>query len=110
MVLGDRLAVWLNEMEVEAANVGTGVKKVWAEIFGSWGQFDRPKANVLASKKSVVIKKNAKSSKKASSTSRQSSASSIGNGKNPDDDDSDQKRKVRKIMMPVMPGVKSVVV
>jgi A/G-specific adenine glycosylase len=32
-------AVWLDASQVEAANVGTGVEKVWAEVFGSWGSF-----------------------------------------------------------------------
>jgi A/G-specific adenine glycosylase len=34
-----RLAVWLDRKGVEHANIGTGVKKVWAEIYGSWGNF-----------------------------------------------------------------------
>jgi A/G-specific adenine glycosylase len=36
----DGRAVWLDEQGVEHANVGTGVKKVWAEVFGSWGSFE----------------------------------------------------------------------
>lgn len=32
--------VWLDEKEVESANVGTGVKKVWSQVYGSWGNFD----------------------------------------------------------------------
>jgi A/G-specific adenine glycosylase len=32
-------AVWLDADGVESANIGTGVKKVWAEIYGSWGNF-----------------------------------------------------------------------
>ncbi|WVN88166.1 A/G-specific adenine glycosylase [Cryptococcus depauperatus CBS 7841] len=35
-----RPIAWLNAEEVEGANVGTGVKKVWAEIYGSWGSFE----------------------------------------------------------------------
>ena len=31
--------IWLDEAAVESANVGTGVKKVWAEVYGSWGSF-----------------------------------------------------------------------
>jgi hypothetical protein len=34
-----RLAVWLDRERVEHTNIGTGVKKVWAEIYGSWGNF-----------------------------------------------------------------------
>jgi A/G-specific adenine glycosylase len=33
-------ARWLTAEEVENANIGTGVKKVWAEIYGKWGSFD----------------------------------------------------------------------
>lgn len=36
----DARAVWLDDLGVEHANVGTGVKKVWAEIFGAWGNFE----------------------------------------------------------------------
>lgn len=32
-------AAWLDADEVAAANVGTGVKKVWAGVFGAWGRF-----------------------------------------------------------------------
>ncbi|WVF71648.1 A/G-specific adenine glycosylase [Kwoniella sp. CBS 6097] len=35
-----RQAVWLDSHEVEHANVGTGVKKVWSEVYGSWGYFE----------------------------------------------------------------------
>jgi A/G-specific adenine glycosylase len=33
-------AVWLDSEQVEAANVGTGVKKVWAAVYGKWGTFE----------------------------------------------------------------------
>lgn len=46
-----RPAVWLNEEEVEKANVGTGVKKVWAEIYGSWGSFEESEAGAILAKK-----------------------------------------------------------
>lgn len=34
---------WLGDEEVEHANVGTGVKKVWAAVFGSWGSLEPAK-------------------------------------------------------------------
>ncbi|TXT15583.1 hypothetical protein VHUM_00086 [Vanrija humicola] len=37
-------AAWLDADEVAAANVGTGVKKVWAGVYGAWGQFVAAKA------------------------------------------------------------------
>lgn len=32
--------IWLDEASVESANIGTGVKKVWAEVYGAWGEFN----------------------------------------------------------------------
>ena len=32
--------VWLDAAGVESANVGTGVKKVWSAVYGSWGSFE----------------------------------------------------------------------
>nr|XP_019046116.1 A/G-specific adenine glycosylase [Kwoniella bestiolae CBS 10118]OCF25046.1 A/G-specific adenine glycosylase [Kwoniella bestiolae CBS 10118] len=48
-----RQGVWLSEEEVVHANVGTGVKKVWAEVYGSWGSFDttQPTRSKAATKK-----------------------------------------------------------
>ncbi|KAL1413596.1 hypothetical protein Q8F55_001371 [Vanrija albida] len=34
-------AAWLDADAVAAANVGTGVKKVWAAVYGAWGVFAR---------------------------------------------------------------------
>lgn len=55
----DVRAVWLDDTEVEHANVGTGVKKVWAEVFGSWGSFSagrKPaKPAVKGKRKSEVV-------------------------------------------------------
>lgn len=31
---------WLDDEGVLAANVGTGVKKCWAAVYGTWGKFD----------------------------------------------------------------------
>lgn len=39
-----RPMVWLDAQGVEAANVGTGVKKVWAAVYGKWGHFEPAKA------------------------------------------------------------------
>lgn len=50
--------IWLDEVEVESANIGTGVKKVWAEIYGSWGKFDpvvKAVKPVKRSKKPTVL-------------------------------------------------------
>ncbi|ORY32556.1 DNA glycosylase [Naematelia encephala] len=72
----ERNAVWLDESGVEHANVGTGVKKVWAEVYGSWGSFE---ARVK------VANKPAKKAKKVDKDP-------VGGGK-----------VVKKIMMPLMP-------
>ncbi|ORX36845.1 DNA glycosylase [Kockovaella imperatae] len=32
--------IWYDADTVESANVGTGVKKVWAAVYGSWGRFE----------------------------------------------------------------------
>jgi A/G-specific adenine glycosylase len=62
-------AVWLSQEEVESANIGTGVKKVWAEIYGSWGSSEpvksgstalkgkRPKKGAAPSVEGKVVKK-----------------------------------------------------
>ena len=57
---------WLDELGVENANVGTGVKKVWAEIYGSWGSFDATtrKAQKSAKKGKEVVRGDGKVSKK----------------------------------------------
>ncbi|WWC94008.1 A/G-specific adenine glycosylase [Kwoniella sp. B9012] len=55
-----RSTVWLTRDEVDHANVGTGVKKVWAEVYGSWGSFDLdniPKAKKLKKGNSSAMKK-----------------------------------------------------
>jgi A/G-specific adenine glycosylase len=56
-------AIWLDNEGVEHANVGTGVKKVWAEIFGSWGNFEpgsgekKPKTKAVKKKAESVKQK-----------------------------------------------------
>lgn len=48
-------ADWLDPEGVKNANIGTGVKKVWTEVYGTWGMFDEegnplPKAEPLKKK------------------------------------------------------------
>lgn len=49
-------AVWLDDQGVEHANVGTGVKKVWAAVFGKWGSFEVPAGAIAPIKKSKKAK------------------------------------------------------
>lgn len=52
-----KTGVWLDETGVETANIGTGVKKVWAEVYGAWGSFDscaKPAKGTKTAKKEVV--------------------------------------------------------
>lgn len=75
--------VWLTADEVEKANVGTGVKKVWAAAYGAWGKTERtgkaatkpkpnPKAKAAPKRKKPEVK-------------------------------SESGKVVRKVMMPIMP-------
>jgi A/G-specific adenine glycosylase len=81
-----RLAVWLDRERVEHTNIGTGVKKVWAEIYGSWGNFTpREKGKT----KLVERKSKPKSKRSAGAAKMEADAK---NGKI-----------VKKIMMPMMP-------
>ncbi|KAK6910252.1 A/G-specific adenine glycosylase [Kwoniella mangroviensis CBS 8507] len=77
-----RSTVWLDKVEVDHANVGTGVKKVWAEVYGSWGSFDLDNAP-----KGKKIKKG-----NSSATKKKPLEEVVKNGKI-----------VKKIMMPAMP-------
>ena len=74
---------WLSDEEVEHANVGTGVKKVWAAVFGSWGSLEPAKA-VKGGKPTKTVKK------------RKSDVVAV-----PGD------KVVKKIMMPSMPSRKA---
>lgn len=71
-----REAVWLDATSVEKANIGTGVKKVWAEVYGSWGTFES------GIKKKVI---NGGSKRKAAEVKSEGKV-------------------VKKIMMPMMPS------
>ncbi|KAL7421720.1 hypothetical protein Q5752_003491 [Cryptotrichosporon argae] len=77
-------AVWLDTASTEHANVGTGVKKVWAEVYGAWGSFEpgRPKAKAGAKKKQKTMA-GAKAAAKVAVTPGETV--------------------VRKVMMPTMP-------
>ncbi|WVR07224.1 A/G-specific adenine glycosylase [Kwoniella sp. DSM 27419] len=81
-----RQAVWLDEAGVEHANIGTGVKKVWAEVYGAWGSFE------VTSERPT---KKAKPSKPVGGKKRPAKTmplEEVVNGK-----------VVKKIMMPLMP-------
>lgn len=81
-------AVWLNDGGVEHANIGTGVKKVWAEVFGSWGVFE-PGAPV---KKGKVVKRKTGADKVEPEKSEgKVELKNVG-------------KVVKKIMMPMMPS------
>ncbi|KIR55896.1 A/G-specific adenine glycosylase [Cryptococcus gattii Ru294] len=84
-----RPAVWLSGEEVEKANVGTGVKKVWAEIYGSWGSFEESKMGAVVAKKEKIT--NNKSMRLKSSAANKDG------------------KIVKKVMMPAMPTRKKVV-
>ncbi|KAE8537690.1 hypothetical protein D1P53_005746 [Cryptococcus gattii VGV] len=84
-----RPAVWLTGEEVEKANVGTGVKKVWAEIYGSWGNFEESKMGAVVAKKEKIT--NNKSMKLKSPAANKDG------------------KIVKKVMMPAMPTRKKVV-
>ena len=92
-----RDSVWLDTAGVESANIGTGVKKVWKEVYGAWGKFDVG-SSVIKPAKTVGIKRVKAADKKASVSSR--------TGKNPADDADAagaEKKIVKRIMMPAMP-------
>lgn len=84
-----RPAVWLSGEEVEKANVGTGVKKVWAEIYGSWGSFEESKMGAVVAKKEKITN---------NKSMRLKSPAASKDGKI-----------VKKVMMPAMPTRKKVV-
>lgn len=77
--------MWLAADEVEKANVGTGVKKVWAAAYGAWGKTERTSEPLPMSKPKP--KSRAKAAPK-----RKTPAVKAEPGK-----------AVRKVMMPIMP-------
>ncbi|WWC89496.1 A/G-specific adenine glycosylase [Kwoniella dendrophila CBS 6074] len=85
-----RITVWLNQEEIVHSNIGTGVKKVWSELYGSWGSFDRGSASSTLSKKSnkkVKIANNQKQKQPLAETEMQNGKLVL----------------KQKIMMPAMP-------
>jgi len=83
-------AVWLDDNGVDHANVGTGVKKVWAEIFGSWGNFEP----------GLVGVKKAKAGKRKSGPVKLEAVKKEAKVKSGNDGG----KVVKKIMMPMMPS------
>lgn len=77
-----RQALWLDSEGVEHANVGTGVKKIWSEIYGSWGSCEA----VLDGAASM------KTDSRPTGSTKRKPAPLIQEGK-----------VVKKIMMPMMP-------
>jgi hypothetical protein len=95
-------SVWLDKDGVESANIGTGVKKVWKEVYGAWGRFDvcapggGTKAKALAAKK--AFKKDQPERKRSAGKANGQAveqADQVGNGV--------EGKIVKKIMMPAMP-------
>jgi A/G-specific adenine glycosylase len=84
MVAG-KTAVWLDDEGVQAANVGTGVKKVWAEAFGTWGTFEVGVGASRAAKGSKQVGKKRKV------------------GKEKVDGEGEGEKVKKRIMMPAMP-------
>lgn len=81
--------VWLDSAGVENANIGTGVKKVWAEIYGKWGLFVA--GGVKEGKGKGKGTKNTSAGTKRKSVSKLEETGTGG-------------KVVKKIMMPMMPS------
>jgi A/G-specific adenine glycosylase len=77
-------SVWWTAEEVESGNVGTGVKKCWAEVYGEWGSFEAGGATKPAAAKKTVKKRTRKVDLKAKSEPGE--------------------KLVKKVMMPMMPS------
>lgn len=82
--------MWLSADEVEGANVGTGVKKVWAAVYGAWGRTERTAGGQATPKTKPKPKANGKT--KSATAKRKPPEVKSENGK-----------VVRKVMMPIMP-------
>lgn len=82
----DPRAVWLDDEAVEHANVGTGVKKVWAEVFGAWGNLEPSKKGAANGQKA--------GSKTPKTAKRKVTVTETGG------------KIVKKVMMPSMPSRK----
>jgi A/G-specific adenine glycosylase len=88
--------VWLDEHGVESANIGTGVKKVWKAVHGSWGRFEVGTTSLVTA---GARKRGAPSGVQAKTKGRQTTAKA---SKRLVTEETNGKM-VRKIMMPVMP-------
>lgn len=90
-------ATWLTDTEVEGANIGTGVKKVWKEVFGSWGVFERKASGKMALKAKGIGKKGSKTKAGAGVAMAidDEAAGGESGGK--------ARKVVKKVMMPLMP-------
>lgn len=87
--------IWLDEAGVESANIGTGVKKVWSQVYGSWGNFDSSSSGVNRGKSGLTSARvKAKGKIDKPSSAKTSKVVMV---------KAEEKVVVRKIMMPGMP-------
>jgi A/G-specific adenine glycosylase len=99
----DPRATWLKAEGVESANVGTGVKKVWAQVYGAWGKFE-------VDVREMGVRKGVKSLKGGrTEIGDQGKVKGKGKGKGGRQgkvvkkEERDGEKVVKKIMMPLMP-------
>jgi len=83
--------VWLDKAGVKSANIGTGVKKVWKEIYGAWGNFDVVGAKKATGGRPTVKRPTTKAKVVKLETGQHGSGGTEG-------------KIVKKIMMPAMPA------
>ncbi|ODO08184.1 A/G-specific adenine glycosylase [Cryptococcus amylolentus CBS 6273] len=95
-----RQAFWLSEEEVESANVGTGVKKVWAEVYGRWGSFEESSSGAAGAGKGkkVVKKQKTTAAPKGKGRWQKVAKSALS------DEEGENGKVVKKVMMPMMPA------
>lgn len=84
---------WLDKDAVEHANVGTGVKKVWAAVFGKWGSFE------------VDTKGTGKVRAKAKVGAKAGTKAAVGKVKSVKVKSEVGTTRVRRVAMPLMPKV-----
>ena len=92
--------VWLDKSGVESANIGTGVKKVWKEVYGAWGRFDVSSSGADTKTKASAAKK--MGTAKPTATKRTAGKAKTDRGAGQAGRDLEGKI-VKKIMMPAMP-------
>nr|XP_031857823.1 uncharacterized protein CI109_006766 [Kwoniella shandongensis]KAA5524895.1 hypothetical protein CI109_006766 [Kwoniella shandongensis] len=88
--------LWLDEPRVESANIGTGVKKVWTEIYGAWGKFDSTIKSISMPKSKKFKKDNNKGKVSKDGLVQKTLGDLIGD------------KLVKKIVMPAMPVRKDI--